>query len=46
VLFIEGCDAPGLAKRFGTPLYFISEDQLRRNHGAFKGEFQRGWPPD
>jgi diaminopimelate decarboxylase len=44
VLFIEGCDAPGLAERFGTPLYVISEDQLRRNVRAFKAEFQRGWP--
>jgi len=44
VLFIEGCDAPTLAARFGTPLYVMSEDQLRRNVRAFQAEFQRGWP--
>ena len=43
-LAIEGCDAAGLAARFGTPLYIISEDQLRRNVRAFYAEFQRGWP--
>ena len=44
VLFIEGCDSTSLANRFGTPIYVISEDQLRRNVRAFKAEFQRGWP--
>jgi len=44
VLFIEGCDTTKLAERFGTPLYVMSEDQLRRNIRAFKAEFQRGWP--
>lgn len=43
-LAIEGCDAAGLAERFGTPLYVISEDQLRRNVRAFYAEFRRGWP--
>ncbi len=43
-LAIEGCDAAGLARRFGTPLYVISEDQLRRNVRAFYAEFRRGWP--
>ncbi len=43
-LAIEGCDAAGLAARFGTPLYVISEDQLRRNVRAFYAEFHRGWP--
>ena len=44
VLFIEGCDTRRLAERFGTPLYVMSEDQLRRNVRAFQAEFQRGWP--
>ena len=44
VLFIEGCDSTSLAVRFGTPLYVVSEDQLRRNVRAFQAEFQRGWP--
>jgi len=43
-LAIEGCDAARLARRFGTPLYVISEDQLRRNVRAFYAEFRRGWP--
>jgi len=30
-LFIEGCRTLELALRFGTPLYVVSEDQLRRN---------------
>ena len=44
VLYIEGCDAAQLAERFGTPLYVMSEDQLRRNVRAFQAEFRRGWP--
>ena len=44
VLFIEGCDSTSLAERYGTPLYVVSEDQLRRNVRAFQTEFQRGWP--
>jgi diaminopimelate decarboxylase len=43
-LAIEGCDASDLAARFGTPLYVISEDQLRRNVRTFYAEFRRGWP--
>jgi len=44
VLFMEGCDTTKLAARFGTPLYVMSEDQLRRNVRTFRAEFQRGWP--
>ena len=44
VLFIEGCDSTQLAERFGTPLYVMSEDQLRRNVRTFQAEFRRGWP--
>ncbi|HEY4914629.1 MAG TPA: alanine racemase [Candidatus Dormibacteraeota bacterium] len=44
VLFIEGCDSTKLAARFGTPLYVMSEDQVRRNVRTFQAEFQRGWP--
>jgi diaminopimelate decarboxylase len=43
-LFIEGCHAARLVERFGTPLYVVSEDQLRRNVRSFQAEFQRGWP--
>ena len=44
VLFVEDCDTTRLAERFGTPLYVMSEDQLRRNVRRFQAEFQRGWP--
>jgi diaminopimelate decarboxylase len=44
VLFVEGCDTTRLAEQFGTPLYVMSEDQLRRNIRTFQAEFQRGWP--
>ena len=43
-LFIEGCDSTKLAARFGTPLYVMSDDQVRRNVRTFQAEFQRGWP--
>src|SRR5205807_906719 len=35
-LFVEDCDAVELARRFGTPVHVISEDQLRRNATAVK----------
>jgi len=44
VLFVESCDTTELAARFGTPLYVMSEDQVRRNFRTFQSEFQRGWP--
>ncbi|MGA8922258.1 MAG: alanine racemase [Candidatus Dormiibacterota bacterium] len=44
ILFVEGCAATQLAERFGTPLYVMSEDQIRRNVRSFQAEFQRGWP--
>jgi diaminopimelate decarboxylase len=43
-LQIEGCDAAGLAERFGTPLSVISEDQLRRNARRFKRALAAAWP--
>ncbi len=43
-LQIEGCDAGALAERFGTPLYVVSEDQLRRRARAFAGAFGAAWP--
>jgi diaminopimelate decarboxylase len=44
VLHIEGCAATDLAERFGTPLYVVSEDQLRRNARRFQGAFGARWP--
>ena len=42
-LFIEECDTVSLAERFGTPLYVISEDQLRRNIRRYQKAFQDRW---
>ena len=43
-LYIEDCAAEQLARRFGTPLHVISEDQLRRNLDRFRYEFGTRWP--
>jgi diaminopimelate decarboxylase len=43
-LHVEGCDAGELADRFGTPLYVVSEDQLRRRARAFTRAFEAAWP--
>ena len=42
-LYLEDVDCVTLASRFGTPLYVVSEDQLRRNAGAFKLAFASRW---
>jgi diaminopimelate decarboxylase len=42
-LFVEGCDAVDLADRFGTPIYVLSEDQLRRNARRIAGAFSSRW---
>jgi diaminopimelate decarboxylase len=43
-LHIEGCDATDLVRRFGSPLFVLSEDQIRRNVRRFQAAFQAGWP--
>lgn len=43
-LFVEGCDTVELAERFGTPLYVVSEDQLRRNARRLSAAFSASWP--
>jgi diaminopimelate decarboxylase len=42
-LFVEGCDAAELARRFGTPVYVVSENQLRRNARGITGAFASRW---
>ena len=42
-LFVEDCDVRQLAQRFGTPLYVISEDTLRRNVRRFIHAFGERW---
>jgi len=43
-LFIEECDAAELTLRHGSPLYVVSEDQLRRNARRITGAFASRWP--
>lgn len=42
-LWIEGCRAADLARRFGTPLYVVSENQVRRNARSIREAFSRHW---
>lgn len=42
-LFVEGIEAAELARRFGTPVYVVSEDQLRRNARRFSRVFAERW---
>ena len=44
VLYVEECAAQDLAERFGTPLYVVSENQLRRNARRFRAAFESRWP--
>ena len=43
-LWVEDCDTVRIAERFGTPLYVISEAQLRANCRAIREAFARHWP--
>src|SRR5690349_6930892 len=43
-LFVDGCDVQQLAETFGTPLYIISENQLRHNYRAFRDGFRKYHP--
>ena len=43
-LWVEDCDVAELAARFGTPLYIISEAQLRHGYRAFRDAFRRHYP--
>jgi diaminopimelate decarboxylase len=43
-LWIEGCDAVELAERFGTPIYVVSENQLRRSARRLVRAFSDRWP--
>lgn len=43
-LWIEGCEAVELAGRFGTPIYVVSENQLRRNARRILRAFATQWP--
>lgn len=43
-LFIEGCDTTELVEKYGSPLFVVSENQLRRNVREFKYAFSKYWP--
>ncbi|MBM4408276.1 MAG: hypothetical protein FJ038_06705 [Chloroflexi bacterium] len=43
-LRIEDLDAEALADQFGTPLYVISEAQIRDNVSRFRAALARGYP--
>jgi len=40
-LAISGCDTVDLAKQYGTPLYVMSEDEVRRICKSYTGSFQK-----
>jgi diaminopimelate decarboxylase len=42
-LFVEGCDVIEVARRFGTPLFVVSENQLRRNARRICAAFEDRW---
>jgi diaminopimelate decarboxylase len=43
-LFVEDVDVVELSRRFGTPAYVVSEDQLRRTARRFVAAFSDRWP--
>ena len=43
-LFIEECSVDEIAREFGTPIYIVSEHQLRHNYRLFKNAFKKCWP--
>lgn len=42
-LFLEEFDTTEIVKNFGSPLFVVSEAQLRRNIRSFQKEFEAGW---
>ena len=42
-LFIEERNTTELIHQFGSPLFFLSENQIRRNIRRFQEAFQNGW---
>lgn len=43
-LWVDGCDVGDLADIYGTPLYIVSENQLRHNYRAFRDAFAAEYP--
>jgi len=42
-LLIEGCPAPDLIARFGSPLFVLSDSTLRQNVRRIQRAFERNW---
>jgi len=42
-LLVDQLDVIDLVNQFGSPLFVISENQLRRNIKSFQDGFQKGW---
>ena len=42
-LYLEDCDLVDIARRFGTPLFVVSEDQIRRNIRRMTEAFASRW---
>ena len=42
-LFIEEIDTTNLIQQFGSPVFVLSEDQIRRNVRTFQASFKQGW---
>ena len=40
-LTISGCDTTALAKQYGTPIYVISEEEVRRICRSYTESFQK-----
>jgi diaminopimelate decarboxylase len=43
-LWVDGCDVAVLAEKFETPLYIISENQLRYTYRKFRDAFRSHYP--
>lgn len=43
-LFIEDCDTVELVEKFGSPLFVMSEHQLRSNFRRYQKAFGQHWP--
>lgn len=43
-VWADGCDVADLADRFGTPLYIVSENQLRHTYRTFRDAFRAHYP--
>lgn len=43
-LFVGGCDTVSLARKYGTPLYVVDEDKVRRSMRKFREIMQKYFP--